>query len=188
VLWLVFTAVLAVAGAATLVLGQMGRVGPSAGSSKTYGCVRMVPANRADDDPDYCDRHVRDLSRRVELTQAQRDALAADQKRAEQALDGPGWCVGPMPADPADCARRRLTNRAEADRPDPADVEAVRQALREAGFAGAVVRIARRDDPATHGSIFFAIPLGDACFVGYLQSLRGGGSRSLVGRLPDGRC
>jgi hypothetical protein len=186
--WLVFTAVLVAAGAATLVLHGLGTIGSSGGSSKTYGCLVQVEPGRAGEAEDYCDRYVRDLSRRGELTQAQRDALAPDQERAEQALRWPGWCIRPAPPHVPDCARRGLTNRVESDHPGQADVEAVRVALHEAGFTTAVVRLARPNDPAVNGSIFFAIPLGEACFVGYLKSLRGGGSQTLVGRLPNGHC
>jgi hypothetical protein len=186
--WLVFTAVLVIAGAATLVLRGLGTIGSSGGSSKIYGCLVEVEPGQADQAEDYCDRYVRDLSRRGELTQPKRDALAADQERAVQALRWPGWCVRPAPPHVADCARRGLTNLVESDHPGPADVEAVREALDEAGFTTAVVRLARPNDPAMNGSIFFAIPLSEACFVGYMKSLRGGGSQSLVGRLPNGHC
>jgi hypothetical protein len=185
---LALTAVPATAGAATLALNPGDTVAEPSGSSKTYACTVMLAANEVDKVKDYCDRYVRDLSRRVELTQAQRDALAADQKRAEQALDRPGRCVWPARSHTVDCARWRLVDRAGSDDPGPADVEAVREALREGGFTDAVVRLARPDDPAMPGSIFFSIPLGDACLLGYMTSLRGGGSRTLAGRLPNGHC
>jgi hypothetical protein len=186
--WLVFTVVLVIAGAATLVLNGLGTSGLSGGSSKIYSCLVEVEPGQTDEAEDYCDRYVRDLSRRGDLTQAQRDAAATDQERAQQALRWPGWCVRPAPPQVADCARRGLANRVESDHPGPADVEAIREALHEAGFTTAVVRLARPNDPAMNGSIFFAIPIGEACFVGYMKSLGGGGSQTLVGRLPNGHC
>jgi hypothetical protein len=187
---LVFAAVLVTAGAAILVLRGFGPIGSSGGSPKLYSCFmgEVGEPEQAEEAKEYCDRYGRDLSRRRDLTQAQRDALADDQKRAEQALSWPGWCLRPAPPQVAECDRRGLTNRVESDHPGPADVEVVRKALDEAGFTTAVVRLARPDDPAVHGSIFFAIPLGDACFVGYMKTAQRGGSRNLVGRLPNGQC
>ncbi|WP_446218827.1 hypothetical protein [Micromonospora sp. IBHARD004] len=185
---LVFAAVLLTAGAATLVLHGHGTIGSSGGSSKLVGCLVEVEPGQADEAKEYCDRYVRDLSRRGELTQVQRDAAAADQERAEQALRWPGWCVRPAPPHVAECVRRGLTNVVESDHPGPADVEVIRKSLGEAGFTTAVIRLARPNDPAENGSIFLAIPLGEACFVGYMKSLNGGVSWTLVGRLPNGHC
>jgi hypothetical protein len=186
VLWLVSGAVLAIAGTAALVLDRVGRPG----STKSYSCIEIRAVNSPDTDDGYCGRYVRDVSRRTELTQARRDALADDENRVTQAVLRPGLCVGPMalPPEIADCARLRLATRPAAGPPTPADATAVRAALVQAGFADAVVRIARPDDPASHGSIFFDVPLDGACFMGHLDSLAGGGGWGLVGRLPDGRC
>jgi hypothetical protein len=190
--WLVFTVALVIAGSATLVQSGPGTTGWSGGSQRgprrIVGCLVAVRPGHAEEAKDYCDRYFRDVARRSELTQPERDALAADQERAEQALRRPGWCVTPPPPLVADCARRGLTNLAEPHHPGPADVQVVRQALDEAGFTTAVVRLARPNDPAMNGSIFFVIPLGEACFVGYMNSLAGGGGHSLVGRLPNGHC
>jgi hypothetical protein len=185
VLWLVFGAVLAIAGTAALVLDRMGRPG----STKSYGCIQIQPASGPIDEG-YCGRYARDVSRRTELTRSRRDALADDEKRATEAVLRPGSCIGPMalPSQVADCARLRLASRPVAGQFTPVDVAAVREVLVQAGFTGSVVRIARPDDPATRGSIFFDVPLDGACFMGHLDSLGGGGSWNLVGRLPNGRC
>jgi hypothetical protein len=67
-------------------------------------------------------------------------------------------------------------------------VAAVHRSLDEAGFAGATVRIAGVDDPAPRGTILYAVPLDDACLIGYRATLRGGGGYTLAGRLPQGTC
>ena len=204
---LVFMAVVVAVGAVILLLDPAGirESGPghgpgpvepaaaSTGSSNAYICLGPA-GNGADIARDYCDRYVRDLSQRAELTQAQRDALDADRRRVEYALSRLDSCAWPSPSDVAACARSRLADgpasspRPASEQLGPADVEAVQAALRDAGFNDALVRLARSEDPATDGSIFLAVPLKDACLLGYLDSLRAGGNRYLAGRLPNGRC
>jgi hypothetical protein len=178
---LVGTGLLVAAAAAALVLSQPLLSRPAGG----YACMRELPGNGVDDDPGYCDRLVGDASRRRALSQDQRDAAAAGQRRAEQALDQFDWCVKGLPPQGAECDGLGSVG------PDagPAAVASLVRALRNAGFADATVRLAEPDDPAVRGSIYFAIPVTDAaCFVGNIQSARGGGSQRLVGRLPNGRC
>jgi hypothetical protein len=61
------------------------------------------------------------------------------------------------------------------------------EALRRAGFAGAVVRVARPDDPAPVGRLMYAAPAGPACLLGYFSRDNGEQPR-VEGRLPDGTC
>jgi hypothetical protein len=170
-------------GVAALVIGHLGgassaapSAAPAAHSPRYIACIQM------DDDQDYCGRFARDIARRTELTQQQRDRLDAQARRADRAVHEPSFC--------ADLLRQAPSGRyAQCEGlPATADAEAIRLSLDEAGFPGATVRAARADDPAPRGSIVFGVPIADACFVGYESPPRGGGSYSLQGRLPDDRC
>jgi hypothetical protein len=135
-----------------------------------------------------------DMMARTEVTQEQRTRLLADLRRAERAVSMASLCMDPemftegpsgaVAAQAPGCGRPRSAG----SRPQAEDVTALRRSFEDSGFPGATVRIARADDPAPRGAIVFGVPLGDACFVGYQNSLHGGGGEQLAGRLPGDRC
>ncbi len=222
-----------VAAAAAVLLGRLARSSPAASptfaaqpsrSRRYIACIEMVGPVGTASDGGYCRRYAADVARRTELSPEQRTRLAAEARRAEEAVALPGICAEafrysqPGPGSPSaagsspapqfpECAGLPLPARSYppgqlrpvpgggyvyvapgASAPVPADADAVRVSLGKAGFPGAVSRIATADDPAPRGSIVFGVPIVDACFVGYLESARGGGSYGLQGRLPDGGC
>jgi hypothetical protein len=202
-------AVLALTGVTALIVGHLGHGVPVAApgssaqpsrSARYYACAQLLDPGVAPDDG-YCGRMAKELMRRAGLTEADRARLAADVQRAVLALHKPGFCAdlprvptrpgySPPPQYPQ-CDGVPPRDRIDGSggrRPDTVDARSVRLSLDRAGFPGSVVRIAGNDDPAPRGSILFGVPIGDACLVGFLQSVRGGGSYALYGRLPDGRC
>jgi hypothetical protein len=205
-------AVLVMAGVAAVVFGHFGGRGtpvgsPASGASvhasaskRLFGCAMILDPGTAPD-TEYCKRMVDDAMRRTELTDADRTRLAADQKKAEQALHWPSMCNGiyaPVyPSTPQNPQCEGIPKRdpvagssssSGGRRPDSMDARAIRISFDRAGFPGSVVRIAAGNDPAPKGSIVFGVPVKDACLVGFEYSLAGGGSYGLAGRLPDGRC
>jgi hypothetical protein len=172
-------------------------------SARYYVCIDVVAPQGGVADDGYCRRRVADLARRSDLTTEQRTRLAGDARRAGQAVLLPGLCAETLGdnltgrALPG-CAAGQLPGCADLpppaahprsdDRLVPADADAVRVSLAEAGFPGAVARIARPEDPAPVGSLLFGVRIAEACFTGYLESLRGGGSYDLQGRLPGNHC
>jgi len=105
---------------------------------------------------DYCDRIAEDLGRRTPLTD---DERVAAQPRRQALLDGFVRELG------ADCPGPLEHCRLPATTP-----EAVRQALIASGFNDPAVRPARFTDPAPAGAILYAVPVGHACLLGYVQS------------------
>jgi hypothetical protein len=195
-------AVLAVAvllGPAACAVRQAGAPAPSpSGSHRYYSCITYGT------DESYCHRLIQEMARRPDVPQAQKDRLAATVRRIEDAADWPGICTGIGPhlpvrspsATPSPGGRRSWTDcggwarpgHDGTEPPDATDVDAVARSLDESGFPGAVVRLARSDDPAPHGSIIYAVPVEDVCVVGHLETLRGGGGSVLLGKLGDGTC
>jgi hypothetical protein len=162
----------------------------------------MIVEPGAARDDGYCVRAAQDAMRRTELTEADRTRLAPDLKKAQQALSWPGICAqlsGPGYPSSRFPQCDGLPRRDGMDgsgsgssgggrRADSMDARSIRLSFDRAGFPGATVRIAGGADPAPRGSIVFGVPVGDACFVGFVYSLQGGGSYALSGRLPDGSC
>ncbi|WP_433059192.1 hypothetical protein [Dactylosporangium sp. CS-033363] len=186
---LVIVAVLTVLGGATaLILPRLDSAPVPSASPKYVGCMQFGT------DKDYCDRFIDDVVRRSDLSQEQRDVLEPDAKRAREAASSPALCGDPdrgvVNRQFAQCMSLPSTGsgRGGARIPTPADAEAIRLALERAGFPGAVVRVARDDDPAPHGTILFGVPIGTACLLGYQSAGSGGGGYSLQGHLPDGSC
>ncbi|WP_433218392.1 DUF6993 domain-containing protein [Dactylosporangium sp. CS-047395] len=186
---LVVVAVLTVLGGATaLILTRLSGAPLTSPSPRYVSCIQFGTS-----DKEYCDRFVDDIARRDELTQEQRDALEPDAKRAREAARNPALCRdlarGLENRQFAQCAGVSSgSDRGAGRAPTPADAEAIRLALEQAGFPGAVVRVARDNDPAPHGTILFAVPIGDACLLGYQAAGSGGGGFTLQGHLPGGRC
>jgi hypothetical protein len=183
-------------GVAALVIPRLGASAPP--HSKRYiSCVYAGPLNGPGADKGYCDRYAEDVARRTDLTQDQRDRLEPDARKAERAVQEPSSCAdlvrhvpsGAFPECQGLPVSVRTVQARQADsRPLPADAEAIRLSLERAGFPGATVRVARTDDPAPHDTVVFGVPVGDACFVGYVAVPNGGGGYGLQGKLPDGRC
>jgi hypothetical protein len=71
--------------------------------------------------------------------------------------------------------------------PGKADAREVSRGLAAPGHPDAVVRVARSTDPAPAGSIVFAIPMGQACLVGYVHQ-KGMTEIRPLGPLSDGTC
>jgi hypothetical protein len=203
-------AVLVVTGIAAVVFGHFGGRGTPVGapasepgpkpSKRYFACAGIIEPGAAPD-MDYCARVAGDAMRRTELTDADKTRLAADLKKAEQALSWPGMCADRYrpgyPSGPGFPQCEGLPKRGSMNgsgsssgsrRPDSMDARAIRISFDHAGFPGSVVRIATGGDPAPVGSIVFGVPVKDACLVGFVYSLAGGGSYGLSGRLPDGRC
>jgi hypothetical protein len=145
------------------------------------GCVYVGQVQEA---REYCGRVAEEQVKRRPLTGQQRSAAEQGAAAVGAAVLRAGWCE-PLPA-PA-CAAQ--TDRTLSRTPSAQDVEAVRRGLTGAGFTDVVVRLARADDPAPLGSIFYAVTVGPACVLGHVDGLRGGGSRWVAGPLTaDGRC
>ena len=198
---------LALTGVTALLVGHLGQTTPTAGpgpsarpsrSTRMYSCIQLANPGMARDDG-YCGRMVDDTMRRTELTEADRTRLAADLRKLQQAMSFASMCSDSIPGMPPSARMPqcdgvpRLGPRdgsgSSGDRqPDSMDARAVRLSFDRAGFPGSTVRIAAGNDPAPRGSIVFGVPVSDACFVGFVYSLRGGGSSNLSGRLPDGGC
>ncbi len=179
-----------------------GPVPSPSGSPRYFSCLTYGS------DPTYCHRLIDEMSRRPDVPQAQQDRLAGTVRKIEDAADWPGFCTGIGPriprtsptasptASPSPGGRRSLTDcggwarpgHDGTEPPDAIDAAAVARSITESGFAGAVVRVARADDPAPHGAIIYALPLEDVCLLGHLETLRGGGGTALLGKRADGTC
>jgi len=135
---------------------------------------QFVCAQVASSVDDYCDRIAEDLGRRTPVTD---DERVAAQPRRQALLDDFVREFG------ADCPGPLEHCRLPATTP-----EAVRQALIAAGFNDPAVRPARYTDPAPAGTILYAVPVGRACLVGYVQSETAAPPPLIVGRLSDDAC
>ncbi len=172
------------------------------GSPRYFSCITYSG------DDTYCHRLIQEMARRPDVPQAQQDRLAGTVRRIEDAAEWPGLCTGigpripvrsPTPSPTAtpspgrarswtDCGGWARPGHDGTERPDATDAAAVARSLHESGFPGALVRVARDDDPAPHASIIYAVPVEDVCVVGHLETLRGGGGSTLMGRLANGTC
>jgi len=164
--WLVSGAIALLAATALFGRAVLGGGGGTA-NGRHFQCVQLAPPNQIDDG--YCARLVRDLSRRPELAAGRQHDL---ENRAKAVADVVGHLSSEVGA---------------IDQVGPEHAEALQRMLVEAGFMGALVRVAEPDDPAPRGAILYVIPVGDACLLGYV-SAHGGGGRQLVAHLPGGRC
>jgi hypothetical protein len=152
---------------------------PSADSALDNGSVSCLVSDN--DHGSYCERVATDVVRRASLTAEQRAAAEQAHNRVQRAVSRDDRCSPPTSSDCLASPRRIPTS---------ADVDQRRKKLEEAGFSGSVVRIARPDDPAPHGTLLYAVPVaGGACVVGYIKTLPGGGGGGFLGGpLPNGRC
>ncbi len=159
-------------------------------SASGFACIQT------DGEEDYCPRLVRDLSLRDTLTEADRAKAARRLEgvrtavfRAELAVPESATCPPATVPPPGPCMLVRNVD------PIPY-ADAIRRALSEAGFADAIVRVARTDDPAPAGGVVYAVPLdlrgsdsGTVCVLGHSNGNRSGGmGPMLVGTRPGGIC
>lgn len=153
-----------------------GRSGPEV---PEIGCLAW--RNRPQGDEHY-GREEADRARRHPITAAQHAAAEQARRDVGRVIGRIGDCVtaAGFPCE-RDVARRPAT---ASDATDTAE------GLSRAGFGNSVVRVARADDPAPLGSLFYAVHVADqVCVVGYVLEVPGGaGSESVVGTLPGGRC
>jgi hypothetical protein len=173
--WLPLIVVGAVAIALALVMRPFqGHVPPPVTSpSQPRGIV--IACLSQPGEPGYCDRYFADQSQRDQLTEAQRReaTVLADPIRAavDRLAHGRSRCVTETVNSPC-----RLVY-------DPIAVDDVRAAIAR---PDAIVRLARYDDPAPLGSVFYAVPMASACLIGHADSM--GPGHAVVGHLPGGRC
>jgi hypothetical protein len=138
-----------------------------------------VPSSQPD--RDYCRRAAIDDARRAPLTDEQRQHAEGMEKAVLRAASNGGWCMGPM--------ERACLEPPPSHPPGPKDVEAARLWLARTGASDTSARLARPDDPAPVGSLLFAARVEDACIIGHVDAIPGGGGEHhLAGLLPDGRC
>jgi hypothetical protein len=140
----------------------------------TCGMVASEP------DPDYCRRAAIDYGHRAPVSDEQSGRAEAMSREVRRAAGSGGWCMGPM--EPA-CLKRPSSHP-----PGPEDVEVARLWLARTGASDTTARLARPDDPAPVGSLLYAARVGDACIIGHVNAIPGGGGHHIGGLLPDGRC
>jgi hypothetical protein len=184
--WVVFGAVFAIFGAAALILEAMGKGEAEVSAPTTerkFACAQVVAPGHIDDG--YCARLVKDAARRPELTAEQEAQLAGQVEAVEHAMHELNWCDTPMVPPPY---RSQCAGISPGPQPTQAHVDALHKTLVDAGFGGAIIRLARTDDPAPKNTIIYAVPVGEACVIGYMQGLGNGGGHQVLAPLPDGRC
>jgi hypothetical protein len=147
------------------------------GTQQTFGCISWNTA----DSQEVCDKSAADQAKRQPATDAQRAEAQSVMNDIDRVVRRVGRC---LTSDGNPCAGGAATRPAT-----DADAEAAGQALSNAGLRS-TVRVARPDDPAPAGSLFYAIELpSGACVVGHVSELPGGAGGTVVtGTLPDGRC
>jgi hypothetical protein len=155
-------------GSAVLVAGRLGCTfpGPLPGEqvAVAYSNLDVYPYPR----PATCLGQVRvRVEARAGLSTEQRRQADGVGRRVEQAVS------------------RAVLN---PDAPASDQVRTLLRALRQAGYRDAVVRVARADDIAVHGSIVYAAGDGPFCVIGYRAVATGGTGERVDGRLSDGRC
>jgi hypothetical protein len=186
---LVFVVTLAILGGVALILRAAGSIPPPAAPApspqprRLFACA--VPAGA----PDFCQYLVQQMAHRNQLSDAEYRAAAPaglDIARVVAAAlpMGSEHCEPPTPLPTAGPAPCRMV-RDPGGPPDPQQVE---QALLAAGYPGAVVRLAAAGAPVPPGALLYAVPVGNACIIGYENSQAGSGSQAVVGTLPDHSC
>ena len=140
---------------------------------RTYACVStFTDESQKARALETCRRQAEDASRRTLLPagNAVMDPTATRIYDAVQSAVCQGGCTQGRPAGSADVAW-------------------VRAVLRDAGFPGATVRLARPADPAPDESVVYAVRLsGDRCVVAYAEMGRGPSNNGVAGLLPNGDC
>jgi hypothetical protein len=156
------------------------RGAPTAATSdqaRAYACAIA----RSQPDRDYCRRSAVDYARRAPLSDEQRQRAEEMATAVWRAASSGGWC---MPTPGPACL-----NPPSSHPPGPTDVDAARLWLARTGASDIGARLARPDDPAPVGSLLYAARVADACIIGHVEAIPGGGGEHHVGGLlPDGRC
>ncbi|MGW4944189.1 DUF6993 domain-containing protein [Actinoplanes sp. NPDC004185] len=149
----------------------------SSGTTTTNSCF-FINGDEREAALDLCDRRSRD--------EALRAVVPAEQVRRHLETTGQIYqsLRRSLCEPPSDSACYPGDARASVS----GDVREVRQALEQAGYPGAVVRLAGPDDPAPADAVMFAVAREDVCLIGYVLGGRGPGVITVVGRLPNGRC
>lgn len=170
-MWLALGAVLLLAGGGALLVPLV-RAATSGEPATTKTVELIACAHRPGDD--YCQRIADDRAARDPMSTADRDTAARFAERLRAAFEAQ---LG------AEC-------RTEIDAcvfSAPPSADAVRAALKEAGFSAPVVRQTRLNDPAPFGAVVYGVRAGAACLVGWIDS-RAGSQLTAVGRHRDGSC
>lgn len=132
-------------------------------------------------DRDFCRRAAVDFSRRAPLSDEQRQRAEAMADAVFRAASSGGWCMGTV--TPA------CRNGPSSHPPGPQDVDVARLWLARTQTSDGTARLARPDDAAPVGSLLYTARVGDACIIGHVSVIPGGGGSHWVGGLlPDGRC
>jgi hypothetical protein len=132
-------------------------------------------------DWDYCRRAAVDFARRSPLGDEQRRQAEGMAAAVSRAVSSGDRCMGTL--EPS------CLNPPSSHRPGPKDVDSARLRLARTGASDTSARLAGPDDPAPVGSLLYAARVGDACIIGHVNTIPGGGGAHHVGGLlPDGRC
>jgi hypothetical protein len=148
-----------------------------------FQCLFELPPSGQPDPADLarCRREGDDFARRAPLSVEQRQRAEAMAQAVERAASSGGWCIGRI--------TRACLTRSSSHRPGPEDVDAARRWLARTGASDTTARLARPGDPAPVGSLLWAARVGDACIIGYIDTIPGGGGFfRFAGLLPDGSC
>jgi hypothetical protein len=174
----------ALLGATALILKAFADA-PAVAPSKRPGmaCGQLeVPGQGRDDG--YCMRIADDYFSRPELTGEQRAALSGHLTAVQRAVGQLSYChYRDLPPTQRPQCGGVPTGRTMTE----AHVDAVHRVLVEAGYPLAIVRLARADDPASRGSVLYAVPADKGCIVGQMTGYGQDLARPLA-PLPGGQC
>lgn len=156
--------------------GTSGAGGSTDAGQAQYGvaCFKTVGA-----DDDYCERYMKDLSRRTPLTADQTRTAPTATAAVARALSGDvlNRCnFGPEPCDRVmawaeqSVTPQHITSRLATIGTDPE------------------VRHARPDDPVTTDSVLFGVHISDICVYGYQRRNKEPDQVHAAGLSPQGTC
>lgn len=156
----------------------------AAGSSPVAGgCIESGLSDPGADT--LCERQMEDRTRRAPLTPDQWQGSADVVQRVLQAAGQAAFTrcrAGQVPSSQVGACITRLGERPVG----PADLDAVRRALADGGFAAETVRTAQPSDPTPAQALVYAVPVGAVCVIAYEWSHGGGAFAG--GQYQDGRC
>jgi hypothetical protein len=170
--------------------GQAGSMAAGAAQpARGYYCAAYAQSDGQPSDESACRREAEDAIRRRPLNSSDGRLAVTTARRIDEVLGKlmfscPYAGATACPNGPA----AAYQSGGAAPIPMTEQATLVWQALQKSGFHEMVVRIATADDPATRGTILYAVGTGNGCVIGYRRGIRGGGSQRIDGRLPDGTC